>query len=88
MSLMCVCTVILTKWSFIEATTADEFKWDMGHGTGGHGHGGSVRTYPLLCSSILKVREGYEPVLSADEVDPCGLECILNSRAAESVQYP
>lgn len=30
MSLMCVCTVILTKWEFIEATTADEFKRDTG----------------------------------------------------------
>lgn len=30
MSLMCVCIVIVTKWSFIEATTADEFKRDTG----------------------------------------------------------
>lgn len=27
---VCVCIVILTKWSFIEATTADEFKRDTG----------------------------------------------------------
>lgn len=71
---VCVCTVILTKWSFIEATTADEFKRDKGR-VGMVLGGPFVHTH---CSVVVNWRFGkaLEPVLSADKVDPCGLECI------------